>query len=170
MEEWDQVDNHGAENEEVVAALNDAWTAAILCAELTSEEQVDIRINLETWQDEWDANFEMCLEALQQGWDYLPLQRVLQGEITQRGVWDREPPDYADNLALIRLQILERQQRYQEYLYLAGVVKSSWCVRSPMSAVMRIAPNHLIIPSLVNNNDNQTLGERRAWLVSPTGI
>ncbi|HAA28678.1 MAG TPA: hypothetical protein DCE56_14570 [Cyanobacteria bacterium UBA8553] len=79
MEEWDQVDNHGAENEEVVAALNDAWTAAILSAELTSQEQVDIRVNLETWQDEWNANFDISLEALQQGWDYPPLQRVLQG-------------------------------------------------------------------------------------------
>ncbi|MGH2415152.1 MAG: SWIM zinc finger family protein, partial [Microcystaceae cyanobacterium] len=28
-------------------------------------------------------------------------------------------PDYADDLALIRLKILERQERYQEYLYLA---------------------------------------------------
>jgi uncharacterized Zn finger protein len=119
VEEWDEVANYGADNDEVVAALNDAWTAAILSAELTSQEQVDIRVNLETWQDEWDANFEMCLEALQQGWDYPPLQRVLQGEITQRGVWDKEPPGYADDLALIRLQILERQERYQEYLYLA---------------------------------------------------
>lgn len=119
VEGWDEVADYGAESDEVVAALNEAWTAAILCAELTAQEQVDIRINLETWQDEWDANFDMSLEALRQGWDYPPLQRVLQGEITQRGVWDREPPDYADNLALIRLQILERQQRYQEYLYLA---------------------------------------------------
>ncbi|WP_232229379.1 hypothetical protein [Crinalium epipsammum] len=61
----------------------------------------------------------MSVEALQQRWDYPPLQRVLQGEITKHGTWDEQVPDYAEDLALIRLQILERQERYQEYLYLA---------------------------------------------------
>jgi uncharacterized Zn finger protein len=61
----------------------------------------------------------MSLEALQQGWDYPPLLRVLQGEITELGAWDKEPPDYADDLALIRLKILAQQERYPEYLYLA---------------------------------------------------
>jgi uncharacterized Zn finger protein len=32
---------------------------------------------------------------------------------------DQEIPDYADDLALIRLKILKRQESYQEYLYLA---------------------------------------------------
>lgn len=63
----------------------------------------------------------MSLEALRQGWDYPPLQRILQGNITDLGsqAAEGEPPDYADDLALIRLQILDRQERYQEYLYLA---------------------------------------------------
>lgn len=43
-----------------------------------------------------------------------------------------------------------------------------WCVRSRSRAVMRIAPNHLIIIYITNNNENQTQrGERRAMLVSP---
>ena len=61
----------------------------------------------------------MSLEALHQGWDYPPLQRVLQGQSTQAGAGDDETPDFADALALIRLHILERQGRHQEYLYLA---------------------------------------------------
>jgi uncharacterized Zn finger protein len=45
--------------------------------------------------------------------------RVFQGEITELGAWEDESPYYADDLALLRLQILERQDRYEEYLYLA---------------------------------------------------
>ncbi|MDZ8093186.1 MAG: SWIM zinc finger domain-containing protein [Nostoc sp. DedQUE05] len=118
-ENWDDVAEYGAENDEVVGELNNAWCEAILIAELTPEEKVDIQINLEAWQDEWNADFGLVMEALRQGWDYPPLVQVLQGNITERGAWEEDVPDYADDLALIRLKILERQERYQEYLYLA---------------------------------------------------
>ncbi|MDZ8257785.1 SWIM zinc finger family protein [Nostoc sp. ChiQUE01b] len=118
-ENWDDVAEYGAENDEIVVELNNAWCEAILIAELTPEEKVDIQINLEAWQDEWNADFGLVMEALRQGWDYPPLVQVLQGNITERGAWEEDVPDYADDLALIRLKILERQERYQEYLYLA---------------------------------------------------
>ena len=38
----------------------------------------------------------------------------------ENGLWeDEDYPDFADNLAVIRLKILDRQQRYQDYLNLA---------------------------------------------------
>ncbi len=119
VENWDDVAEYGAENDELIGELNNAWCEAILSAELTPEEKVDIQINLEAWQDEWNADFGMIMEVLRQGWDYPPLVQVLQGNITERGAWEEDVPDYADDLALIRLKILERQERYQEYLYLA---------------------------------------------------
>ncbi len=93
---------------------------AILTAELTPEEKVDIQVNLETWQDEWNVDFDLASGALRQGWDDPLLVQVLQGNISEMGVWEEEIPDYADDLALIRLKILERQERYQEYLYFAA--------------------------------------------------
>jgi uncharacterized Zn finger protein len=36
-----------------------------------------------------------------------------------QGAWEGDSPDYADELAQVRLRILERQDRHQEYLYLA---------------------------------------------------
>lgn len=120
VENWDYVAEYGADNDEIVEELNDAWCEAILSAELSPEEKVDIQVNLETWQDEWNADFAMSLEALHQGWDEPALLSVLEGNITPRGIWEEEIPDYADDLALIRLKILERQERYQEYLYLAA--------------------------------------------------
>ncbi len=119
VENWDNVAEYGAENDELVGELNNAWCEAILSTELTPEEKVDIQINLEAWQDEWNADFGLVMEALRQGWDYPPLLEVLQGNISERGAWEEDVPDYADDLALIRLKILERQERYQEYLYLA---------------------------------------------------
>ena len=119
IENWDDVADYGIDGDEIVMALDEAWTEAILCAEFTEKQQIELQENLINWQDEWDANFGMSLEALRQGWDYPPLQLVLQGKISERGAWEGEAPDYADALALIRLQILDRQKRHQEYLYLA---------------------------------------------------
>ena len=116
---WEDVDQYGADNEEIVEELNDAWCEAILSLDLTREEKADLQVNLEGWQNEWNADLSLALEALRQGWDYPPLLKVLQGNITNLGAWEAEPPDYADDLALIRLKILEREQSYQEYLYLA---------------------------------------------------
>ncbi|MEH1853062.1 MAG: SWIM zinc finger family protein [Nostoc sp.] len=119
VENWDDVAEYGAENDGIVEELNSAWCEAILSTQLTPEEKVDIQINLEAWQDDWNVDFGLIMEALRQGWDYPPLLQVLQGNITERGAWEEDVPDYADDLALIRLKILERQERYEEYLYLA---------------------------------------------------
>ena len=119
IDNWNNVADYGAYNEDIVTALNEAWTEAIFCAELTQKEQNKLKENLTNWQNEWDANFAMSLEALRQSWDFPPLQLILQGNILERGVWEGEAPDYAEDIALIRLEILERRERYEEYLYLA---------------------------------------------------
>ena len=119
VENWDEVEEYGADNDEVAQTLNEIWTEAILITELTPPEKVELQTNLESWQDEWSADLAMSLEALRQGWDYPPLKQVLQGKTTQSGAWEGESPYYARDLALIRLKILESQKRYPEYLHLA---------------------------------------------------
>ncbi len=116
---WEDASDYGLDNENITEVLDYAWTEAILTVSTSPAEQNRLKQNLEGWQDLLDGNLEMSLEALRQGWDYPPLQRVFQGAITKFGVWEGEAPYYADDLADIRLQILDRQDRDQEYLYLA---------------------------------------------------
>ncbi|UCC64257.1 MAG: hypothetical protein JSV36_04165 [Anaerolineae bacterium] len=40
-------------------------------------------------------------------------------KVTEQGAWEGEAPWYAGELALARFRVLEREGRYQEYLYLA---------------------------------------------------
>ena len=67
---WDDVDAYGAESYDVVELLDQAWTEAILCAELAASEKTDLQGKLEAWQDQLGGTFSMSLEALRQGWDY----------------------------------------------------------------------------------------------------
>ncbi len=104
--------------------LTEVWAEAILSADLSEDERDDWGEQIAGWRDEADdlgvgASFDIALAAAGQGWDYPPLQRVLAGEITDQGAWEGQSPDFADELALVRLRVLERQERYQEYLYLA---------------------------------------------------
>ena len=119
IENWDEVDDYGVDNGEVAWELNNVWCETILSADISEAEKVDLQVNLEFWRNDWGSYFDLAIAALEQGWDYPPLKRVLQGQITSLGAWEGEAPDYADDLAEIRLQILEKQQRYEEYLYLA---------------------------------------------------
>ncbi|MEM8830610.1 MAG: SWIM zinc finger family protein [Cyanobacteria bacterium P01_G01_bin.19] len=119
VENWDVVDEYGVDNGEVASQLSDVWCETILSADLEQTEKVDLQVHLEFWRNCWGEYFDLVAAALEQGWDYPPLQQVLQGNITSLGAWDGEAPYYADDLALIRLQILARQERFEEYLYLA---------------------------------------------------
>ncbi|MBW4420694.1 MAG: SWIM zinc finger family protein [Myxacorys californica WJT36-NPBG1] len=117
VDEWDDIQDYGGDAFPIAESLNEAWTEAILSADLSPPEAVDLRVMLEEWQDALDSDFSMSLVALQQGWTDPDLLRALQGN----GYADPERLNspFAQELALIRLQILNRQERQTEYLNLA---------------------------------------------------
>lgn len=105
-------------------SLDEWWAEAVLSADLTPDERRAYAQKLGKWNrrisgDDYDEGLETAVAAAEQGWDYPPLVRVLQGEITDQGAWEGEALDCADELAVARLKLLERQERFQEYLFLA---------------------------------------------------
>src|SRR6266700_550549 len=124
MSEWESMDDSDGEASSFFSTLGAAWTEAILSADLSREEREQWADQLAAWQEELDdygvdEAFDAPQTAALDGWDYPPLQRVLQGRITEQGAWEGEAPFYADALTKARLHILERRGRFQEYLYLA---------------------------------------------------
>ena len=122
---WTGLDDSDGFAGDFFGELGEAWTSAALVADdLAPEERERWAQKLTRWQAEVgdygvDDVFDAAQAALLQGWDFPPLQRAMQGEITHVGAWEVEAPWYADELALARLRVLERQERYQEYLHLA---------------------------------------------------
>ncbi|RME33346.1 MAG: SWIM zinc finger domain-containing protein, partial [Deltaproteobacteria bacterium] len=121
---WTMLDDSDGDASSLFYDLGSAWTEALLTADLTPQEREMWASRLTRWQAELsdygiDDVFDAAQAAALHGWDYPPLQRVLQGEITEQGAWEDEVPWYADDLAVARLNVLERQGRYEEYLYLA---------------------------------------------------
>ncbi|NOZ26470.1 MAG: SWIM zinc finger domain-containing protein [Chloroflexi bacterium] len=122
--DWTMLDDSNGEASGFFYDLGPAWIEALLTADLSPQERKKWADQLTRWQDELDdygmeAVFDAAQAAALQGWDYPPLQRVLQGEITKLGAWEGEAPWYADELAIARLNVLARQGRHQEYIYLA---------------------------------------------------
>jgi uncharacterized Zn finger protein len=122
--DWAELDDSDGEASAFFEDLGAVWTEAVLTADLTTRERQAWAQKLAKWQhevDDYGVNeaFEAAMAAAEQGWDDPPLVRVLQGEITDKGAWEDEAPAYADELAIARLNVLERQGRSQEYLYLA---------------------------------------------------
>ncbi len=121
---WYEVDHDGDASAMLFADLGSLFAEAILSADLPPEEREEWAEKLSAWQAEIDdygidEGFHVAIEAARQGWDYPPLQAVLGGHIAERGAWEDEAPWCADQLALARLNVLERQGRTTEYLYLA---------------------------------------------------
>ncbi|MFQ5819992.1 MAG: SWIM zinc finger domain-containing protein [Candidatus Heimdallarchaeota archaeon] len=124
MDRWEFLDDSEGESSGFFNELGSLWIEAILLVDLTPAEREEWGDRLEDWQAVLDGYgfddvFSAAREAAIQSWDYPPLQRVLRGVITDLGAWEGEAPRYADDLAVARLNILARQGRTQEYLYLA---------------------------------------------------
>jgi uncharacterized Zn finger protein len=104
--------------------LGPKFAEAILSADLSPAERKSWATKLSGWQakiDDYgiDEGFDAAIGAAELGWDHLPLQRAMAGQVTELGAWDDEAPWYADELAVARLNVLERQGRFEEYLNLA---------------------------------------------------
>ncbi|MEO0824676.1 MAG: SWIM zinc finger family protein [Cyanobacteria bacterium J06639_16] len=120
MENWDVIDDFcGLTPQDMDLDFDAAWAEVLLSAELTEDGILAWQEKLETWQDQL-GSFAMSLEALRQGWDYPPLVRVLQGETSEQGAWSGDAPGWANEFSQIRLKILARQERHEDYLRLAA--------------------------------------------------
>lgn len=124
VDHWKEIDWDEEVDTDFLELLGKLWAEVVLTPELTPSKREELEVMLETWYEELsdydvEGNFQIALEAIKQGWDYPHLVNVLRGEITNSGAWEGEVPWFADDLAIIRLKILARQGRYQEYIYLA---------------------------------------------------
>src|SRR3989441_9714767 len=86
MSEWENLDDSDGEASGFFSDLGSTWTEALLSADLSSKEGKAWAKKLAAWQQEADDYgvedaFEAAQDAALHGWDYPPLQRVLQGHI-----------------------------------------------------------------------------------------
>lgn len=122
MLDWEIIGDYGGELIDFFGELGAAWTEALLSVDdLTPHEKEDYSAKLDVWWGElgdYDAGdtFGAAFRAVEQGWSYPPLVRVLEGQ----------PPDdrffeelFDDFLTRARLNVLERRGRYEEYLHLS---------------------------------------------------
>lgn len=117
----DLLEDLGWMDDEHLMDFGQLWAEALLTADLTRTERAQWEKRLGEWANAMpdDSVLDVAIAAAAQGWDYPPLVAVLQGHITEKGAWEDEIPEFADDLALVRLRILERQGRFEEYLHLA---------------------------------------------------
>lgn len=123
VRDWVNLDGSSGESGIFFEELDDAITETILSAELSAKDHQQWQRQLNAWRTEVEDygidSFEMSLAALAQGWHYPPLQQILTGETTEPGSWKDPSAQFFDDLVCIRLKILERQGKTQDYLYLA---------------------------------------------------
>ena len=122
IENWDDAEDYGIEPDYVAEILDQFFAEAILSKELDQSDKVNLQDNLEFWQNEWSENFNVTLLALKEGWNDPDLQQKLQGKVTNLEVFNDNNINITNyNLISIRLKILQKQERYEEYLSLAKV-------------------------------------------------
>lgn len=118
--EWEMMGDYGGELLEFFEEVGAAWTEALLNVDdLTPREQEDYSAKLDVWWGElrdYDAGevFGAAFRAVEQGWSYPPLVRVLEGEAPDEEIFERY-----DTLTVARLRVLERRGCHEEYLHLS---------------------------------------------------
>lgn len=115
---------------EVLGDLSEAFTEAILTADLTESERHDWEQRLTDWDDQLqhfmgESTFATAADAAAQGWDAERVQQAMAGALDEGEFWDDEPHWYATDIVTARLAVLERQGRTEEYLNLARAAGQS---------------------------------------------
>lgn len=124
--------------------LGSLWTEAILTTPLTPPEGKAWEKKLEKWHREIsdygvDEAFLAAIEAAKQGWDIPYLQRILQGALSPEERAGQAVGWLDANLTNAYLNILERQRRFEEALYLAAAERQSYRYTSLLVQLGRIA-------------------------------
>lgn len=120
--DWEMVGDYGGELMEFFEEIGAAMTEALLIVDdLAPREREDWWAKLDVWLGglggyvAGDA-FSAASRAVEQGWFYPPLVRVLEGGLPDDEFFE-ELLD--DTLTIARLNVLERRGRHEEYLRLS---------------------------------------------------
>ena len=128
---------------------------ALLSQDFSPDQRAQWLARVEDWGEDL-INLDVVETALDQWWDYPPLVAAMQGNITEQGAWgESEAPDFADELTLVRLRILERQGRTQAYIHLAEAEGQTSLYVNMLARSGQVA---------------QAVAEARQWIGSPSEI
>jgi uncharacterized Zn finger protein len=108
---------------ECLDELGAACTEAVLIADLSSDDREAWAVRLDAGADELasytrEPPFRAAAAAADRGWDDR-FQRVLDSTEETPCLWEDDRPWYADDVAAAYLDVLERDDRTEEYLRLA---------------------------------------------------
>jgi uncharacterized Zn finger protein len=143
VKEWMNLDGSDGDTGDFFSVIGDAWTEAVLSADLSEDERGTWTARLEEWQDEIvdygiDDAFGAAIDALELGWDDPDLQAVLAGELVVEDAWYGWNEEIHAGLTVARLNVLERQGRNEEYLRLAGAAGLTWLYAAALVRMGRI--------------------------------
>ncbi|MBF0233553.1 MAG: SWIM zinc finger domain-containing protein [Desulfamplus sp.] len=124
VKQWMELDGSMGDTALFFEDLDMALSKSILMGEKTREENRKYLKKIDQWQQQLDGYgvenaFALSIASLVQGWDDPVLQRILDGEKVSMSVWGKNVPEYASLLTAVRLEILDIEKKYQEYLNLA---------------------------------------------------
>lgn len=124
VQQWMELDGSLGDTSLFFEDLDMAFAKSILIGEMTRDENRKYIKKIEQWQQKLDSDgidnaFVLSMASLLQGWDDPILRLILIGEKVSMSVWGKNIPEYASLLTAIRLEILDIQKKYQEYLNLA---------------------------------------------------
>jgi uncharacterized Zn finger protein len=116
----------------VLGDLNETFIEAILTAELAEHERDEWEDRLAEWDDQFrhfmgESTFMAAADAAVQGWDDERVQQAMEGDLGTGEFWgdENETPWYAEDIVTVRLTILEREDRIEEYLNLAEAAEQT---------------------------------------------
>lgn len=115
---WFEYDEDG-ELSDFFDTLGRSWARALLMSDLTEKERRPWKKKLQEWYREAqeygvDFGFSSAILAAEQGWDDPQIMRAMRGEALESG-----HDGMQQELLSLRLEILQQQDRIDEYLNLA---------------------------------------------------
>jgi hypothetical protein len=129
-EQWMYLNDIQGEVRAFFEDLASFWTEVLLSDDLTTKERNRWSKQITIWQTRLaDMHmytvFDAPQAAIREGWEYPPLQDILQGTSLQQQTRDDDLPVSDSVLTQARLTVLEKRNQCEEYLRLARAEKQT---------------------------------------------
>ncbi len=121
---WDDIEGYSSDSSDLICSLDRAIAETILWVDFSVEEREKWASEIEGTQDSLGEGLELSLTALLQGWDDPRLLAILAGEVDHNlptGEIEQLKPVFCE-LGYTRLNVLESQERFDEYLHFAEIL------------------------------------------------
>ncbi|MBE9195934.1 SWIM zinc finger domain-containing protein [Synechocystis sp. LEGE 06083] len=119
VREWPALYEYGIYGYDIYDQISELWAELILAADFSDLERGKLSRSLKKWRERGEPDYDLATLAIAEMWELPALRKVLAAPGQRVNLTPEEQESLDTPLLAVRLEVLKKQKKYEEYLALA---------------------------------------------------